>query len=120
MMPNATVSDLTIRFNWAKSVGGIGEILNGMSHCDINHTGCKGSDCPFACPAHAGGIYTYHDMVFEDVNNTYCQGCARYWLEISSSTNISSFRVHDINIDHITLVAADPDHFGGGFLQAIF
>eukprot|EP00663_Eupelagonemidae_sp_cell21sb_P000688 gene688-6227_t len=55
-------------------------------------------------------------MVFEDVNHTYCYGCARYWLEISSGTNISSFRVSDINIDHITLVAAVPDGFGGGIL----
>lgn len=115
-MPNASVTDITVRFNWATKTGGIGEILNGLAHCDIYHTGCKGNQCPFACPAHSGNHYSYHDMVFDDVNHTWCQGCARFWLEVTTGTNISSFSVHDINLDHITIVPADPDGFQGGFM----
>ena len=116
-MPNATINDITIRYNWMKSVGGFMEMINGNSACDIHHNGCKGDSCPYACPAKAGHSYSVHDCVLEDINYTSCQGCSRFWMEITSSTNTSSFRVHDISIDHITLVPAEPDTFGGGFLD---
>ena len=90
-----------------KSVGGFMEIINGNSHCDINHTGCTGSSCPFACPAKAGHSYSIHDCVLEDINYTSCQGCSRFWMEITSSTDSSGFEVHDVSIDHITTCATN-------------
>ena len=115
-MPNATVTDVVVRFNWMRNVGGLVEIINGNEHCDLNHTGCKGSDCPFDCPAHAGHTYSFHDIVVENVSYPSCQGCAPDWVEITSSTNVSGFNVHDIHIDHITIVPSETSMtFTGGF-----
>merc|ERR1712046_422756 len=71
----------------------------------------------FQGPAREGHSYSIHDVVVENMNYSTCNACPRFFTEINSPTEIPRFKVHDIAIDHVTMVAEDPVGFQGGFLE---
>lgn len=94
--PICLTSDVTFRFNYVSHVGPAMQI----------------AFAPSGQGWAAGGYnYSIHDMIFDGVQYSTCYQCGSYVVQLSSGyspTNPPPSAMHDISIDHITLVSARP------------
>ena len=87
------VHDVTIRYSTFSHAGAAMQIGNGLS------------DAGFA--AEEGSNYSIHDLVFDDMFYAGCPSCNGVMFQITSEPKgPSSFWLHDVTINHVTVATA--------------
>ncbi|MBI3475662.1 MAG: hypothetical protein HY010_08000 [Acidobacteria bacterium] len=87
--PKCQVTDITIRYNRIRNVGGVFEIQNGLSKAGGESAG--------------GGNYSIHDVIADNVHDQEYKGHGAF-LTILSNTP----PVHDVWFDHMTAFVPGP------------
>ena len=86
--PACTVTDITIRYNTIRHVGGGLQMGNGLSA-----NGGAAKD---------GGRYSIHDLIVDDIQSDFYKGFGIF-AQISTVPGVTSaVPLHDISIDHVT------------------
>jgi hypothetical protein len=87
--PKCQVTDVTLRYNRIRNVGGVLEIQNGLSKAGGESAG--------------GGRYSIHDLVADEVHEQEFKGHGAFLTILSNAPP-----VHDVWIDHVTAFVPGP------------
>ena len=87
--PKCQVTDVTIRYNRIRNVGGVFQISNGLSKT-------KGVSA-------GGGRYSIHDVIIDNVHDRDFKGHGAFLALLSTAPP-----VHDLWIDHVTAFVPGP------------
>ncbi len=87
--PKCQVTDVTIRYNRIRNVGGVFQIANGLSKAGGASAG--------------GGRYSIHDVVADNVHDRDFKGHGVFVIMLSNAPPL-----HDVWIDHVTAFVPGP------------
>jgi hypothetical protein len=87
--PKCQVTDITIRYNRIRNVGGVFEIQNGLSKTGGESAG--------------GGRYSIHDVIADNVHDQDFKGHGAFLAILSNAPP-----VHDVWLDHVTAFVPGP------------
>lgn len=87
--PKCQVTDVTIRYNRIRNVGGVFQITNGLSKAGGESAG--------------GGRYSIHDIIADNVHDRDFKGHGVFVSLLSTAPP-----VHDVWIDHVTAFVPGP------------
>ena len=97
--PKCMVTDVTIRYNRIRNVGGVVQIANGLSKM-----GGATSD---------GGRYSIHDLLADSIHDQDWKGQGTFAIIASRAPT-----VHDVAFDHVTAFVTGPIFYVGDRLEA--
>ncbi|MFY9560998.1 MAG: hypothetical protein WAQ52_12265 [Terriglobales bacterium] len=87
--PKCQVTDVTIRYNRIRNVGGVLQISNGLSKAGGESAG--------------GGRYSIHDIIADNVHDRDYKGHGQF-----TSLQSTAPPIHDVWIDHVTAFVPGP------------
>src|ERR1019366_2922053 len=97
--PKCMVTDVTIRYNRIRNVGGVVQIANGLSK--------------MGGATRDGGRYSIHDLLADSIHDQDWKGQGTFAIIASRAPT-----VHDVAFDHVTAFVTGPIFYVGDRLEA--